>query len=400
MNDTSTRRYRPRTRLIHAGQRRSRFGETSEAIYLTQGFVYPDAEAAAARFKGDLPEGEEGFIYARYGNPTVAMFEDRIAALEEAEAAFATASGMAAVNAALMCQLKAGDHVVSARALFGSCSYIIETLLPRFGIAVTMVDGTDLTQWQGAVRPETRTCFLETPSNPTLEIIDLAAVAGIVHSVGATLVVDNVFATPMFQRPLELGADIVVYSATKHIDGQGRCLGGVVLGTERFIRDEFEPYVKHTGPALSPFNAWVMLKGLETLALRAHAQTDGAEALVRWLDGAAGLSQVIYPGLASHPQHDLAAAQMERPGTMLALEIADGQAGAFRFLNALRLIRISNNLGDAKSLVTHPTTTTHQRLTEEARLGLGITPGLVRLSVGLEDPEDLREDLETALAAV
>ncbi|MCH8167495.1 MAG: O-succinylhomoserine sulfhydrylase [Proteobacteria bacterium] len=400
MNDTSTRRYRPRTRLIHAGQRRSRFGETSEAIYLTQGFVYPDAEAAAARFKGDLPEGEEGFIYARYGNPTVAMFEDRIAALEEAEAAFATASGMAAVNAALMCQLKAGDHVVSARALFGSCSYIIETLLPRFGIAVTMVDGTDLAQWQGAVRPETRTCFLETPSNPTLEIIDLAAVAGIVHSVGATLVVDNVFATPMFQRPLELGADIVVYSATKHIDGQGRCLGGVVLGTERFIRDEFEPYVKHTGPALSPFNAWVMLKGLETLALRAHAQTDGAEALVRWLDGAAGLSQVIYPGLASHPQHDLAAAQMERPGTMLALEIADGQAGAFRFLNALRLIRISNNLGDAKSLVTHPTTTTHQRLTEEARLGLGITPGLVRLSVGLEDPEDLREDLETALAAV
>ncbi|MCH8951658.1 MAG: O-succinylhomoserine sulfhydrylase [Proteobacteria bacterium] len=400
MNDTSTRRYRPRTRLIHAGQRRSRFGETSEAIYLTQGFVYPDAEAAAARFKGDLPEGEEGFIYARYGNPTVAMFEDRIAALEEAEAAFATASGMAAVNAALMCQLKAGDHVVSARALFGSCSYIIETLLPRFGIAVTMVDGTDLTQWQGAVRPETRTCFLETPSNPTLEIIDLAAVAGIVHSVGATLVVDNVFATPMFQRPLELGADIVVYSATKHIDGQGRCLGGVVLGTERFIRDEFEPYVKHTGPALSPFNAWVMLKGLETLALRAHAQTDGAEALVRWLDGAAGLSQVIYPGLASHPQHDLAAAQMERPGTMLALEIADGQAGAFRFLNALRLIRISNNLGDAKSLVTHPTTTTHQRLTEEARLGLGITPGLVRLSVGLEDPEDLREDLDSALAAV
>ena len=400
MNDTSTRRYRPRTRLIHAGQRRSRFGETSEAIYLTQGFVYPDAEAAAARFKGDLPEGEEGFIYARYGNPTVAMFEDRIAALEEAEAAFATASGMAAVNAALMCQLKAGDHVVSARALFGSCSYIIETLLPRFGIAVTMVDGTDLTQWRGAVRPETRTCFLETPSNPTLEIIDLAAVAGIVHSVGATLVVDNVFATPMFQRPLELGADVVVYSATKHIDGQGRCLGGVVLGTERFIRDEFEPYVKHTGPALSPFNAWVMLKGLETLALRAHAQTDGAEALVRWLDGAAGLSQVIYPGLASHPQHDLAAAQMERPGTMLALEIADGQAGAFRFLNALRLIRISNNLGDAKSLVTHPTTTTHQRLTEEARLGLGITPGLVRLSVGLEDPADLREDLETALAAV
>ena len=400
MNDTSTRRYRPRTRLVHAGQRRSRFGETSEAIYLTQGFVYPDAEAAAARFKGESAEGEEGFIYARYGNPTVAMFEDRIAALEEAEAAFATASGMAAVNASLMCQLKAGDHVVSARALFGSCSYIIETLLPRFGFDVTMVDGIDLAQWREAMRPETRVCFLETPSNPTLEIIDLKAVAGIVHSVGACLVVDNVFATPMFQRPLELGADVVVYSATKHIDGQGRCLGGVVLGTERFIRDEFEPYVKHTGPALSPFNAWVMLKGLETLALRAHAQTDTAEALAGWMSGAGKLSQVIYPGLPTHPQHNLALAQMERPGTMLAFEVEDGQAGAFRFLNALRLIRISNNLGDAKSLVTHPTTTTHQRLTEEARLGLGITPGLVRLSVGLEDPADLREDLETALAAV
>ena len=400
MNDTSTRRYRPRTRLVHAGQRRSRFGETSEAIYLTQGFVYPDAEAAAARFKGEAAEGEEGFIYARYGNPTVAMFEDRIAALEEAEAAFATASGMAAVNASLMCQLKAGDHVVSARALFGSCSYIIETLLPRFGFDVTMVDGIDLAQWREAMRPETRVCFLETPSNPTLEIIDLKAVAGIVHSVGACLVVDNVFATPMFQRPLELGADVVVYSATKHIDGQGRCLGGVVLGTERFIRDEFEPYVKHTGPALSPFNAWVMLKGLETLALRAHAQTDTAEALAGWMSGAAGLTQVMYPGLPAHPQHNLALAQMERPGTMLAFEVEDGQAGAFRFLNALRLIRISNNLGDAKSLVTHPTTTTHQRLTEEARLGLGITPGLVRLSVGLEDPADLREDLETALAAV
>ncbi len=397
MNDTS---YRPRTRLVHAGQRRSDYGETSEAIYLTQGFVYPDAEAAEARFKGEMAEGEEGFIYSRYGNPTVAMFEDRIAALEGAEAAFATASGMAAVNAALMCQLKAGDHVVSARALFGSCLYIIETLCPRFGIGVTLVDGTDMDQWREAMRPETKVCFLETPSNPRLEIIDLKAVAEIVHSVGAGLVVDNVFATPMFQRPLELGADVVVYSATKHIDGQGRCLGGVVLGSERFIRDEVEPYVKHTGPALSPFNAWVMLKGLETLALRAHAQTDGAEALARWMSGAAGLAQVIYPGLPAHPQHNLALAQMERPGTMLAFEVEDGQAGAFRFLNALRLIRISNNLGDAKSLVTHPTTTTHQRLTEEARLRLGITPGLLRLSVGLEDPVDLREDLESALAAV
>jgi O-succinylhomoserine sulfhydrylase len=392
--------HRARTRLVHAGQRRSHYGETSEAIYLTQGFVYPDAEAAETRFKGELAEGEEGFIYSRYGNPTVAMFEDRIAALEGAEAAFATASGMAAVNAALMCQLKAGDHVVAARALFGSCLYIIETLCPRFGIGVTLVDGTDLAGWRAAMRPETKVCFIETPSNPTLEIIDVRAVADIVHSAGARLVVDNVFATPMFQRPLELGADVVVYSATKHIDGQGRCLGGVVLGTERFIRDEVEPFVKHTGPALSPFNAWVMLKGLETLALRCHAQTDGAEALAGWMRGADKLVRVIYPGLPTHPQHNLALAQMERPGAMLSLEIEDGQAGAFRFLNALRLIRISNNLGDAKSLVTHPTTTTHQRLTEEARLKLGITPGLVRLSVGLEDPEDLREDLAAALAVV
>jgi O-succinylhomoserine sulfhydrylase len=397
MSETS---YRPRTRLVHEGQRRSQYGETSEAIYLTQGFVYPDAEAAEARFKGEIAEGEEGFIYARYGNPTVAMFEDRIAALEGAEAAFATASGMAAVHAALMCQLRAGDHVVAARALFGSCLYIVETLCPRFGIDITLVDGTDLAQWREAMRPETRVCFLETPSNPTLEIIDLAAVAAIAHGAGARLVVDNVFATPMYQRPLPLGADVVVYSATKHIDGQGRCLGGVVLGAEKFIRDEVEPYVKHTGPALSPFNAWVLLKGLETLALRAEAQTDSAEALARALDGSQKLKRVIYPGLPSHPQHNLALAQMARPGTMLALEISDGQAGAFRFLNALRLIRISNNLGDAKSLVTHPTTTTHQRLTEPARLALGITPGLVRLSVGLEDTEDLRQDLESALAAV
>ena len=392
--------YRPRTRLVHQGQRRSQFGETSEAIYLTQGFVYPDAEAAEARFKGELAPGEEGFIYARYGNPTVAIFEDRIAALEGAEAAFATASGMAAVHGAIMCQLRAGDHVVAARALFGSCLYVIENLCPRYGIDFTLVDGTDLDQWRAAMRPNTKVCFLETPSNPTLEIIDLKAVAEIAHSVGARLVVDNVFATPMFQHPLQLGADVVVYSATKHIDGQGRCLGGVILGTEKFIREEIEPVIKHTGPALSPFNAWVMLKGLETLALRANAQTDSAETLAQWLAGAPKLARVIYPGLPSHPQHNLALAQMERPGTVLSFEVEGGKAGAFRFLNRLKLIRISNNLGDAKSLVTHPTTTTHQRMSEEARLALGITPGLVRVSVGLEDPEDLRQDLESALGAV
>jgi O-succinylhomoserine sulfhydrylase len=390
---------RPRTRLVHAGTRRSAYGETSEALWLTQGFVYPDAETAEARFKG-APEGEDAFVYARYGNPTVATFEDRIAALEGAEAAFATASGMAAVHAAMMCQLRAGDHVVASRALFGSCLYVVETLCPRFGVEATLVDGADLDQWRAAFRPETKLAFLETPANPTLEIIDVAAVAELAHAVGARLIVDNVFATPMYQRPLALGADIVVYSATKHIDGQGRCLGGVILGSRRFIRDEVEPYVKHTGPSMSPFNAWVMLKGLETLPLRVDAQTDGAEALAGWIEGHDKVARMLYPGLPSHPQHNLAAAQMERPGTMLALEIAGGQAGAFRFLNGLRIVRISNNLGDAKSLVTHPATTTHQRLSEDARARLGITPGLVRLSVGLEDPEDLREDLECALAAV
>ncbi|MEL6196659.1 MAG: O-succinylhomoserine sulfhydrylase [Pseudomonadota bacterium] len=395
---------RPRTRLVHAGTRRSQYRETSEAMFLTQGFIYPDAEAAEARFKGDMAEGEEGFIYARYGNPTVAMFEDRMAALEGAQAAFGFASGMAAINASIMCQLRAGDHVVAARALFGSCLYIIETLCPRFGIDVTLVDGTDLEQWRAAVRAETKVLFLETPSNPTLEIIDLASVADIAHGAGARLVVDNVFATPMYQRPLDFGADVVVYSATKYVDGQGRCLAGIVLGTEEFIRKEVEPFAKHTGPALSPFNAWVMVKSMETMALRCDAQTDGAEVvashLARRVEAGAPLGRVIYPGLPSHPQHNLAAQQMTRPGTVLALEIADGQAGAFRFLNQLSLIGISNNLGDAKSLVTHPTTTTHQRLSEEDRQHLGITPGLVRLSIGLEDPEDLTEDLDRALAAV
>ena len=383
--------WQPQTRMIHAGQQRSEFGETSEAIYLTQGFVYDSAEAAEARFKGEDP----GYVYSRYGNPTVRMFEDRIAALEGAEDAFATASGMAAVHGALMCQLRAGDHIVAARALFGSCLYIVETLCPRFGIDITLVDGPDLDQWRTAMRAETKLCFLESPSNPTLEVIDIKSVSEIAHANGARLVVDNVFATPMFQRPLKLGADIVIYSATKHIDGQGRCLGGVVLGTRKFIRDELEGFVKHIGPALSPFNAWVMLKGMETLSLRCNAQTDTAEGLAAWLSGQ--LDHVLYPGLPSHPQHNLAATQMTRPGQMLAFEIPGGQAAAFRVLNALTLIRISNNLGDAKSLITHPATTTHQRLSEESRSALGITSGLVRLSVGLEDPRDLQTDLARAL---
>ncbi len=385
----------PRTLLVHGGTERSHHGEMSEALYLTQGFAYPSAEAAAARFTGEDP----GFVYARYGNPTVRMFEERIALLEGAEDAFATASGMAAVNAAIFSQLEAGDHVVSARALFGSCLYIIETLLPRFGVEVTLVEGGDLSAWRAAMRPQTKLAFLESPSNPTLELIDIAAVAEIAHEAGARLLVDNVFATPVFQRPLKLGADVVIYSATKHIDGQGRCLGGVVLGSTRFIRDEVEPYLKHTGAALSPFNAWVLLKGLETLDLRCRAQAQTAAAVADALSAHPAALRVVYPGREDHPQRALAARQMETGGTMIAVEVRGGQAGAFRFLNALELVLISNNLGDSKSIATHPTTTTHQRLTEAQRASLGISPGLVRLSCGLEDAGDLIADLTRALDA-
>jgi O-succinylhomoserine sulfhydrylase len=384
----------PRTTLVHAGTRRSQYGEVSEAIFLTQGFVYRDAETAEARF---IAAGPDEFIYGRYGNPTVRMFEERIAALEGAEDAFATASGMAAVNAALFCQLKAGDHVVSARALFGSCLYIVETLLPRFGIRVDLVDGTDLDAWRASVRPDTRLVFLESISNPTLEVIDIESVSKIAHAAGACVVVDNVFATPVFQRSLDLGADVVIYSATKHIDGQGRCLGGVVLGTRDFIRGSLEPYLKHTGGAMSPFNAWVMLKGLETLDLRCRAQAESARMIAEALAGHPALARVIYPGLPDHPQHALCARQMETGGTMLALDLRGGKPAAFRFLNALEVVLISNNLGDARSLVTHPATTTHQRLSAESREALGIGDGLVRLSIGLEDTRDLIADLRRAL---
>jgi O-succinylhomoserine sulfhydrylase len=387
----------PRTKLVHEGIRRSQYGEVAEAIFLTQGFVYETAEAAEARF---IKAGPDEFIYARYGNPTVRMFEERISALEGAEDGFATASGMAAVNGALTSMLRAGDHVVSSRALFGSCLYILEEVLTRFGVEVTFVDGTDLAQWRGAVRPGTKAVFLETVSNPTLEVIDLEAVAGIAHAVGATVIVDNVFATPIFSRALSLGADVVVYSTTKHVDGQGRALGGVILGTREFIRKTVEPYLKHTGAAMSPFTAWIMLKGMETLDLRVRAQADGALAIAAALEGDDRLARVIYPGLASHPQHGIAMAQMGSGGTVVSLDLAGGKAAAFRFLNALRIVTISNNLGDAKSIVTHPATTTHQRLSEEARAGLGITPGLVRLSVGIEDPKDLLADLRQALDAV
>jgi len=383
-----------RTKLVHGGSRRSQYGEVSEAIFLTQGFVYESAEAAEARF---IEAGADEFIYARYGNPTVRMFEERMAALEGAEDAFATASGMAAVNASLMSMLKAGDHVVSARALFGSCLYILEEILTRFGVEVTFVDGTDLNAWKAAIRPDTKAVFLESLSNPTLELIDLKGVADLAHAVGATVIVDNVFATPVFSRALEFGADVVVYSTTKHVDGQGRALGGVVLGTREYIKKTLEPYLKHTGAAMSPFTAWMMLKGLETIDLRVRAQAASALAVAGALDGHAALNRVIYPHLQSHPQYDLAKATMEGGGTVVSIDLKGGQEAAFKFLNAMQIAVISNNLGDAKSIATHPGTTTHQRLTDEQRDELGITPGLVRISIGIEDTADLVRDFSAAL---
>jgi O-succinylhomoserine sulfhydrylase len=385
-----------RTALVHGGTARSQWGEVSEAIFLTQGFVYDSAEAAQARF---IESGPDEFIYARYGNPTVSMFEKRIARLEGAEDAFATASGMAAVSGALTSILKAGDHVVAARALFGSCLYILENILTRFGVEVTFVDGTDLGQWRSAIRADTTAVFFETIANPTLEVVDIEGVARLAHAQGATVVVDNVFATPVFSDAIAQGADVVVYSATKHIDGQGRALGGIVLGTRDFIRGTLEPYMKHTGGSMSPFTAWIMLKGLETIDLRVRAQAATALALTEALQGHPKLARVVYPGHASHPQHDLTLRQMGKGGTVVALDLG-GQAEAFRFLNALRIVLISNNLGDTKSIATHPATTTHQRLPEDQRASLGITPGLVRLSLGIEDEGDLIADIRQALDAV
>lgn len=389
------RKLRARTEAVHGGTNRTPFGETSEAMFLTSGYVYETMEAAERRFKNEEP----GFIYSRFSNPTVRMFEERMIALEGAEDARATATGMAAVTAAMLCYLNAGDHVVSSRALFGSCRYIVEDLLPRFGVTSTLIDGRDLDAWKKAVQPNTKVFFLETPSNPTLEIIDIRAVADIAHAAGAKLFVDNVFATPVLQRPLELGADVVIYSATKHIDGQGRCLGGIVLADQSFITDHLANFMRQTGPSLSPFNAWVMLKSLETLDLRVREHARGAEAVARFLEGHKGIGRVFYPGLPSHPQHDLAMSQMSAGGNIVAFEVKGGKEGAFRFANALQVVKISNNLGDSKSLITHPATTTHQRLTQEAREELGINEGLLRLSVGLEDAADLIEDMERALSA-
>lgn len=389
--------WKQRTQLVHGGIRRSQYNEVSEAIFLTQGFVYDTAEQAEARF---VETGPDEFIYARYGNPTVSMFEQRIALLEGAEDAFATASGMAAVNGALMSLVKAGDHVVSAKALFGSCLHILENILANLGVEITFVDGPNLDEWRAAVRETTKVCFFESMSNPTLEVIDIAGVSEIAHSVGAKVVVDNVFSTPVFSNAIAQGADVIVYSATKHIDGQGRALGGVILGTKDYIRGPLEAYMKHTGGSLSPFNAWVMLKGLETIDLRVRAQASAALKIAEALTGNAALLRTIYPGLKDHAQNALVQTQLDgNGGTVLSLDVKGGKDAAFKFLNAMTIPVISNNLGDAKSIATHPATTTHQRLSDEQKDDLGITPGLVRFSVGLEDVDDLIDDLTAALAA-
>ena len=389
----STTQYRPETRMVHSGTLRSQYGETSESLFLTQGYVYNSAEECEARFKGEDP----GFIYSRYSNPTISMFERRMIELEGAEAARSAATGMAAVTTAILAPLKAGDHVVASKALFGSCLYVIQDLLPRYGIETTLVDGADLDQWQRALKPNTKTFFLESPTNPTLDVLDIPAIAEIAHSGGARLVVDNVFATPIWQSPLALGADVVVYSATKHIDGQGRCLGGVILSSEAFIAEHIHNFMRQTGPSLSPFNAWVLLKGLETLALRVRAQTETAACIADVLASHPKISRLIYPGRADHPQAALVKKQMRGGSTLVGFEVKGGKQGAFRVLNELKLAKISNNLGDAKSLVTHPATTTHQRLKPEDRAALGISDGFIRFSAGLEHADDLIEDLTAAL---
>lgn len=386
--------WRPETQMVHGGTLRSQFGETSEAIFLTQGFVYKSAEQAEARFKNEDP----GYQYSRFSNPSVSMFEERVRLLEGAEDARATATGMAAVSGAILSRLSAGDHIVSARALFGSCRYIVEDLCPRFGISCTLIDGRDLEQWRAARRPNTKAFFFETPANPTLELIDIGEVSKIAHEIGATVIVDNVFATPMLQRPLLLGADVVVYSATKHIDGQGRCLGGIVLASKQFIKDYLHDFLRQTGPALSPFNAWVMLKGLETMPIRVKAQCETAARVADMLAAHPRIATVLYPGRDDHPQRAIARKQMTAGGQVVTFVLEGGKREAFRFLNALRIAKISNNLGDAKSLVTHPATTTHFRLKPEQRAELGIGDGMVRMSVGLEAAEDLAADLARALA--
>ncbi len=388
--------WRLATKLVRGGLMRSEFGETAEAMYLTSGFAYDAAETAAARFAGEA----DGFTYSRLSNPTVAMFEERMAILEDMPVAKATATGMAAVTAALMCQLKAGDRVVASKALFGSCRYVVEQIIPRFGIEVELVHGGDNEAWTKAITSGTTTVFVETPANPTLDVVDLTHVCGLAHEVGATVVVDNVFATPLLQRPADFGVDVVVYSATKHIDGQGRVLGGCILCSEQFFEDHLNQYMRHTGQIISPFNAWVLVKGLETLELRLTRMCENAAKVADFLADHGGLDRVLYPGRADHPQHELAMRQMSSGGTVITVDVPGGRDAAFRLLNTLQIIDISNNLGDAKSLMTHPASTTHRAIEEADRLELGIIEGTLRLSVGLEDPDDLIEDLDQALGRI
>ena len=394
-NPEITKNWKPATLAIRGGTARTEYGETSEALFLSSGYCYDRAEDAAARFAGE----QQGMTYSRLQNPTVEMLEQRIALLEGAEACRATATGMAAMTAALLCQLSAGDHVVAAKAAFGSCRWLVDTLLPKFGIATTTIDGSDVAAWEAAAQPNTKVFFFETPANPTMDVVDIAAVCAIAKARGITTVVDNAFASPALQRPMEFGADVVAYSATKMMDGQGRVLAGAICGSRDWIDNVLLPFHRNTGPTLSAFNAWVVLKGLETLDLRCRAQASSAEAIARALQGDPRIQRLIYPGLDDHPQAALVRRQMETGGTMLALELVGGKAAAFRFIDALGIFRISNNLGDAKSIVTHPATTTHQRLSPEQRAELGIGDGMVRLSVGLEDAGDLIADLRRGLAA-
>jgi O-succinylhomoserine sulfhydrylase len=386
-------RLRPATRLVHGGVQRSQHGETAEALFLTSGYVYDSAEQAEATFAGSV----EHYQYSRFANPTLTMLEDRLCLIEGAEACRTTATGMAAVNAALLSHLKAGDRVVAARALFGSCHWIVSTLLPKFGIATEFVDGADLDQWRAALGRPAHLVLLETPSNPMLELVDLPAVAELAHAAGAIVVVDNVFATPLLQQPLKLGADVVVYSCTKHMDGQGRVLGGAVLGSRAWINDTLQPFIRNTGPALSPFNAWVLLKGIETLALRVDAACRAAAGIADFLAAQPGVTHVWYPFRADHPQRALAERLMTAGGTIVTFEVEGGKPRAFEVMNRFELIAVSNNLGDSKSLATHPATTTHMRIGEAERARLGIGDGVIRISIGLEDPEDLRDDLSRAL---
>lgn len=391
--DPKQNQRRQNTLLVRGGTKRSNHKETSEAIFLTSGFVYDSAEEAEARFKGELP----GYLYGRYANPTNTMLEERLAALDGADACRLAASGMAAVQAAMLASVRAGDHIVAGKALFSSCRFIIETLLPRYGVEFTLVEGANTQAWADAVKPNTKAFFMESPANPTLEVSDIKAIADIAHKAGARLIVDNVFATPLLQKPFELGADVIVYSLTKHCDGQGRVLAGAILGDEKWVTEELDPILRHTGPAMSPFVAWVVLKGLETLSLRVDRMCDNAQKLAELIGSHDAVNFVRYPARKDHPQHELAMKQMKKGGTIVAFELKGGKDGAYKFLNALEIVDISNNLGDTKSLATHPSTTTHKLFELDVQAELGVTAGLIRLSVGIEDIDDLLEDVKQAL---